>query len=142
MGVQIRVEAAQMFVGGRWTASSSGDVFEATSPANGEIIATLPRGTRDDARAAIAAAGEAAPRWARLSAFERAAAMERIAITIEERREELARTLSLDQGKPLVAEAYAEVEELVAYFRMAAADATRIDGLMPPSVDAAKRVHV
>jgi acyl-CoA reductase-like NAD-dependent aldehyde dehydrogenase len=142
LGVQVRVEAASMHVDGRWTASSSGDVFEATSPSSGEIIATLPRGTRDDARAAIAAAGKAATGWARLSAFDRAAAMERIAVAIEERHEDLARTLTLDQGKPLVAEAYAEVEELVAYFRMAAADATRIDGLMPPSVDAAKRVLV
>jgi acyl-CoA reductase-like NAD-dependent aldehyde dehydrogenase len=131
-----------MYVAGRWMASASGDVFEATSPSTGEIIATLPRGTRDDARAAIAAAGEAAPRWARVSAFERAAAMERIAVAIEGRRDDLARTLSLDQGKPLLAEAYSEVDELVAYFRMAAADATRIDGLMPPSVDAAKRVLV
>ena len=142
MGVQIRVETASMYVGGRWTASASGDVFEARSPSTGEIIATLPRGTRDDARAAIKTAGEAAAGWARRSAFERAAAMERIATTIEGRREDLARTLTLDQGKPLIAEAYAEVDELVAYFRMAAADATRIDGAMPPSVDAAKRVLV
>jgi succinate-semialdehyde dehydrogenase/glutarate-semialdehyde dehydrogenase len=39
-----------------------------------------------------------------------------------------------------MAEAYGEVEELLAYFRMAAAEATRLEGLMPPSVDADKRV--
>jgi succinate-semialdehyde dehydrogenase/glutarate-semialdehyde dehydrogenase len=66
--------------------------------------------------------------------------MERVADLIEERRDDLARTLTLDQGKPLHAESYGEVEELVAYWRMAAADATRIAGSMPPSVDAAKRV--
>jgi acyl-CoA reductase-like NAD-dependent aldehyde dehydrogenase len=142
LGVQLRVEAASMYVAGRWAASASGDVFEATNPSTGEIIATLPRGTRDDARAAISAAGEAARGWARVSAFDRAAAMERIAVAIEGRRDDLARTLTLDQGKPLLAEAYAEVDELVAYFRMAAADATRIEGLMPPSADAAKRVLV
>jgi succinate-semialdehyde dehydrogenase/glutarate-semialdehyde dehydrogenase len=66
--------------------------------------------------------------------------MDRIADLIEERRDDLARTLTLDQGKPLYAESYGEVDELVVYWRMAAADATRIVGTMPPSVDASKRV--
>ena len=59
---------------------------------------------------------------------------------IDERRDDLAHTLALDQGKPLRAEAHDEVEELIAYFEMAAADARRMEGLMPPSVDANKRV--
>jgi succinate-semialdehyde dehydrogenase/glutarate-semialdehyde dehydrogenase len=66
--------------------------------------------------------------------------MERVAGLVEDRRDDLARALTLDQGKPLHAEAYDEVDELVAYWRMAAADATRISGAMPPSVDAAKRI--
>jgi acyl-CoA reductase-like NAD-dependent aldehyde dehydrogenase len=48
--------------------------------------------------------------------------------------------LTLDQGKPLHAEAYGEVDELVEYWRNAAADATRLEGSLPPSVDANKRV--
>jgi acyl-CoA reductase-like NAD-dependent aldehyde dehydrogenase len=66
--------------------------------------------------------------------------MERVADVLDERREDLAHTLTLDQGKPLRAEAHSEVEELIDYFAMAAADARRMDGLMPPSVDANKRV--
>jgi succinate-semialdehyde dehydrogenase/glutarate-semialdehyde dehydrogenase len=66
--------------------------------------------------------------------------MERVAQLIVERRDDLARTLTLDQGKPLRAESYGEVDELVEYFRMAAADATRIEGSMPPSIDASKRI--
>ena len=129
-----------MVVGGAWTESESGARFEATSPATGESLGTLPEGTREDARRAIAAANAARRDWAARSAFERAAAMNRIADLIEERRDDLARTLTRDQGKPLQAEAYGEVEELVVYWRMAAADATRLAGSMPPSVDAAKRV--
>jgi acyl-CoA reductase-like NAD-dependent aldehyde dehydrogenase len=60
------------------------------------------------------------------SAFERAAAMERIADIVEEPRHPLAWTLTLDQGEPLLTEAYDEVDELVQYFRMAVADATRL----------------
>jgi acyl-CoA reductase-like NAD-dependent aldehyde dehydrogenase len=129
-----------MLIAGEWVASESGARFEATSPATGEVIGSVPEGTREDARRAIAAANEAAPAWAALSAFERARACERVADAIGSRRDELARTLTLDQGKPLKAEAYDEVDELAEYWRMAAGDARRLEGLMPPSVDAAKRV--
>jgi len=129
-----------MYVGGAWTESESGAVTEATSPATGETIGTVPEGTREDAQRAIVAANAAWRDWAARSAFERAAAMERVAHLIVERRDDLAQTLTLDQGKPLHAESYGEVDELVEYFRMAAADATRIEGSMPPSIDASKRI--
>lgn len=129
-----------MHIGGVWVESDSDATMTATSPATGETIGSVPEGTRDDARRAIAAANAAARDWAARSAFERAEAMERVAAIVGERRDELARTLSLDQGKPLRAEAYDEVDELGEYWRMAAADARRLEGSMPPSVDAGKRV--
>jgi acyl-CoA reductase-like NAD-dependent aldehyde dehydrogenase len=131
-----------MYVAGEWVESESGATMEATSPGTGERIGSVPEGTRDDAQRAIAAANAAWREWAARSPFERARALERVADLVAERRNDLARTLTLDQGKPLKAEAYDEVGELEEYFRMAAADATRIEGLMPPSVDAAKRVFV
>jgi acyl-CoA reductase-like NAD-dependent aldehyde dehydrogenase len=129
-----------MYVAGGWTEGESDARMEATSPATGKPIGTVPEGTRADVRRAIAAANAARREWAGTSAFERAAAMERIAQIIEERRDELARTLTLDQGKPLQAEAYDEVDELIEYFDMAGADVKRLEGAMPPSVDAGKRV--
>ena len=100
----------------------------------------MPEGTRADVQRAIEAAASGWPGWAALSAFDRSRAMRRVAEAIDGRRQDLARTLSLDQGKPLRAEADDEVEELIAYFDMASADAVRIEGLLPPSVDARKRV--
>jgi acyl-CoA reductase-like NAD-dependent aldehyde dehydrogenase len=129
-----------MYLAGEWSTGESEARMEATSPATGETIGTVPEGTREDVRRAIAAANDAWREWAALSAFDRAAAMERVAEIIEERREELAHTLTLDQGKPLKAEAYDEVDELVEYFDMAGGDARRLEGAMPPSVDAGKRV--
>ena len=131
-----------MYVAGDWAESESGERLEATSPATGETIGTVPAGTRDDVRRAVAAANASWPGWAALSAFERARACERVAEAIAARRDELARTLTLDQGKPLRAEAYDEVDELEDYWRTAAAEATRVEGLMPPSVEAANRVLV
>ncbi len=130
----------QMFVGGSWQASSSGETFDATSPATGEVIATVPQGDRGDATGAIEAARGAADGWARLTAFERAAKMHAVGDLIEARRDELARTLTLDQGKPLRAEAFDEVNELVEYWRMAAEDAKRLGGELPNSFSPGKRV--
>jgi succinate-semialdehyde dehydrogenase/glutarate-semialdehyde dehydrogenase len=129
-----------MWIGGGWVDAEGGATFEASSPSTGEVIGTVPEGTRADAQRAIDAASRAAPGWAGLSAFDRAAAMRRVAGAIDQRKEDLADTLALDQGKPKRAEAYDEVQELIAYFEMAAADATRMEGLIPPSIDANKRV--
>jgi succinate-semialdehyde dehydrogenase/glutarate-semialdehyde dehydrogenase len=132
--------AQQMFVGGSWQPSAGGETFQAVSPATGEPIGTVPQGDRGDARRAIAAARAAADGWQRLTAFERAAKMHAVGDLIESRREQLARTLTLDQGKPLRAEAFGEVDELIEYWRMAAEDAKRLGGELPNSFSPGKRV--
>jgi acyl-CoA reductase-like NAD-dependent aldehyde dehydrogenase len=132
--------AQLMFMGGEWQASATGETFEASSPATGELIGTVPQGDREDARRAIAAARAAAEAWARLTAFERGAKMHAVGDIIESRRNDLARTLTLDQGKPLRAEAFDEVDELVDYWRMAAEDAKRLGGELPSSFSPGKRV--
>ena len=132
----------RLFVDGDWTEPVSGGTFDAVNPATGEVIGRVALGARRDAELAIKAAVGAAAGWGKTTPFDRAHALERIADTLEHRRDALARILSLDQGKPLQAEGYGEVEELILYFRMAAADATRIEGLMPPSTDPGKRVLV
>jgi succinate-semialdehyde dehydrogenase/glutarate-semialdehyde dehydrogenase len=75
-----------------------------------------------------------------MTAFERAAKMHAVGDIIESRRDELARTLTLDQGKPFKAEAFGEVDELIEYWRMAAEDAKRLGGELPNSFSPGKRV--
>jgi acyl-CoA reductase-like NAD-dependent aldehyde dehydrogenase len=130
----------EMLIDGAWVAARSGATFRAESPATGAPIGEVPAGDREDARRAIAAANRAADAWARTTAFERAAVMHRVADALEERRDELAHTLTLDQGKPLRAESYDEVEELVLYWRMAAEDAKRLEGRLANSFSPGKRV--
>ena len=60
--------AQQMFIGGDWQPSATGETFEATSPANGAVIGSVPQGDRDDARRAIEAARD---RGRRLGAADR-----------------------------------------------------------------------
>ena len=66
--------------------------------------------------------------------------MHAVADIIESRRDELAHKLTLDQGKPLRAESFDEVDELIEYWRMAAEDAKRLGGELPNSFSPGKRV--
>ena len=132
--------ATRMFVDGEWCDAASGATVEALSPATGESLGPVAEGDRDDARRAIAAAGAAFGAWAARTAFERAELLHRVADVCERRADELARTLTLDQGKPLKAEAEGEVGELVEFFRMAAEDGKRLTGTIPEPAAPGRRV--
>jgi succinate-semialdehyde dehydrogenase/glutarate-semialdehyde dehydrogenase len=75
-----------------------------------------------------------------LKGFERAQRLHRIAEAIEHRREELGHLLTLDQGKPMGAEALGEVDEAAEYFRIAAEDLKRLEGRVLPSASPSKLV--
>jgi acyl-CoA reductase-like NAD-dependent aldehyde dehydrogenase len=132
--------ATRMFVDGDWCDAASGATIEATSPATGESLGPVAEGSREDARRAIAAANAAFPSWAARTGFERAELLHRAADACERRRDELAHILTLDQGKPLKAEAEGEVGELIEFFRMAAEDGKRLTGTIPESATPGRRV--
>src|SRR5439155_2030577 len=128
MTIEVARTVKKMFVDGRWVESESGEVFDADSPATGEVIAQVPKGTRADAQRAVEAAHGARGAMAKLKGFERSKRLYRIAQAIENRRDELGHLLTLDQGKPLKAEALGEVDECTEYFRIAAEDLKRLEG--------------
>ena len=128
-----------LLIDGSWGAASSGAVRDAVSPGHGGVFATVAWGTREDAGAAVEAASRASRGWAALSAAERSACCFAAAGAVSAQRSSLIAALTEDQGKPL-AEAGDEVDELVAYFRMAGEDATRLHGSVPPSVARNRRV--
>jgi succinate-semialdehyde dehydrogenase/glutarate-semialdehyde dehydrogenase len=130
----------RMFTDGAWCDAASGATVEATSPATGESLGPVAEGDREDARRAIAAANTAFPTWGARTGFERAELLHRVADACERRRDELARVLTLDQGKPLKAEAEGEVGELIEFWRMAAEDGKRIAGTIPESAAPGRRV--
>jgi len=140
MTIDVAKSVKKMFVDGKWVESESGELFDADSPATGEIIAQVPKGTRADAQRAVEAAHRARASMAGLKGFERSKRLHRIAEAIEKRSDELARLLTLDQGKPLKAEAMGEVAEAVEYFRIAAEDLKRLEGRVLPSASPTKLV--
>src|SRR4029077_17878563 len=127
MTVEVASSLRKMFVDGAWVDSESGRHRDSVSPATGAVIAQVPVGTREDAKRAVAAAHKARGAVAAMKGFERARRLHKIADVVASRREDLARILTLDQGKPLVAEAYGEVDEAEQYFRIAAEDLKRLE---------------
>jgi len=140
MTIDVARSVKKMFVDGNWVESESGQLFDADSPATGEIIAQVPKGTRVDAQRAVEAAHKARGAMAKLKGFERSKRLHRIAEAIEKRSDELGRLLTLDQGKPLKAEAMGEVAEAAEYFRIAAEDLKRLEGRVLPSASPTKLV--
>src|ERR1700684_4684831 len=99
-----------LYIDGAWRLGVA-ESAAAVSPSSGETFATVAVASPVDVDDAVCAAAAACPEWAGASAFERAGWFGKVIAGIGARREELARALTLDQGKPL-AEAFDEVEEL------------------------------
>lgn len=91
----------RMWIGGEWVDSVSGRVLEVANPATEELLDTVPAGVPADMQRAVAAARDAFPRWRRVTAVERANLLHESAAKIRGHFEELARLLTLEEGKPL-----------------------------------------
>ena len=136
----VTVRTLQNFVAGEWVASTGDNARSIVSPVTGEVLAEAPNASAEDVDRAVAAARAAQPRWAASSAWDRAKVCHAIADLIDERREEFARELSLEQGKPYAAEALGDIDETAENFRIAAEDVKRMETAIVPSQDVAKRI--
>jgi acyl-CoA reductase-like NAD-dependent aldehyde dehydrogenase len=129
----------RLHIGGDWVEAASGETFESDSPATGDVLAVVSKAGPEDGRRAIEAAGRARHATAALGVEERARLCDAIAERIDGRRDELARTLALEQGKPL-REALGEVEFAAGLYRDAAGYVQRLETGILPSPDPRKRV--
>ncbi len=118
-----------MFIDGKWSLASDGGSRELRNPANGEIIATVAEGTRDDAERAIRNAHEAffAGAWGETNAADRSRLLLRLADKIEEHATEFAHIETLNAGKPL-READFDVADAANCFRYYAGLANKPQG--------------
>jgi acyl-CoA reductase-like NAD-dependent aldehyde dehydrogenase len=113
------------FVDGKWI--EDGDPVEIRAPYDGSVIASVFQGRREHAEAAIAAAVKAFGTTRRLPAFERQRVLRRVSENISERKQEFARTMAQEAGKPIKA-ARTEVERAIFTFNVAAEESTRLYG--------------
>jgi acyl-CoA reductase-like NAD-dependent aldehyde dehydrogenase len=109
----------------------TGETVEIRSPYDGSAVALVHRAGPDDVERAISGAVEAFETTRRLPSWQREQVLEGIAARIAARREELARTIALEAGKPIKT-ARAEVDRAVFTFQIAAEEAKRIYGEIVP----------
>jgi len=93
----------QVFIGGEFVDSASGETMKVIAPATGEVIASVPRCSAEDVDRAVAAAREAWPAWSEKTPKDRSELLHRMADVMDEHAEELAQLESLNVGKPLMA---------------------------------------
>lgn len=95
--------------------------FDVFNPATGEVFAKAPSGSPEQLEAAIAAAKDAFKTWSVLSYDQRQRYLDAYADALLEHRDELARLLTLEQGKPLKTMAEPEVDQAISWIRQIAA---------------------
>lgn len=130
-----------LFIDGKFGASTSGARLGVTDPATEEVIAEVAVASRDDAIRAIAVADEARRTWAARTAGERADVLWRWHDLIVEHADRLAVLLTVEQGKPLD-EASGEIAYSAAFIRWFAEEARRAYGEVLPSNRAGRRLLV
>lgn len=122
----------KLFIDGQWIDGCDARTFAVTDPATGETLVEVPDGGAADAQAAVDAAARALPEWRSRTAQERARIIKRWHQLIVGRKEDLARLMSLEQGKPL-RESRAEIDYGAAYVEWFAEEARRAYGDVIPS---------
>ena len=116
-----------LFIGGDWRQSTSGSTLKVYDPATGEAIKTIADASVDDGTAALDAAVESAPDWAKTPPRDRAEILRRAFDLIQERQDQVALLMTLEMGKPL-AESKAEVKYGSEFLRWFSEEAVRVFG--------------
>jgi succinate-semialdehyde dehydrogenase/glutarate-semialdehyde dehydrogenase len=130
----------QLYIDGEFTDGTGTEVYEVNSPVTGEHIANIPVASPADVDRAVAAAHRATEEMRHWTAFERADLCLRIFDLWQDRIEAMARTLTLEQGKPFRAEAIDDIAESGDYFQIAAEDAKRLAGQLIPTTERTRRM--
>lgn len=131
----------QALINGRWRDASSKETLAVTNPANGQQLGSVPKMGAAETREAIDAAAGALPAWRALTAKERSAILRRWFELMMEHQDDLARLMTLEQGKPL-AEAKGEISYAASFIEWFAEEGKRIYGDTIPGHQADKRLLV
>ena len=120
-------------IGGHWVASESGKTYPITSPASKDtVLGEFQTSGEADALQAVAAAQEALPGWSETPAPARASVLFRALEILRRRADDIARTITIEEGKPL-ADAQGEVKRAMNIMEYAAGEGRRMFGYTTPS---------
>ena len=123
----------QNFIGGKWVDSVSGRTYPIHNPAHKNmVLGEFQTSGGDDSLVAVEAAQEALPGWSGTPAPARAAILFRALDIMRERADDIARTITLEEGKP-IADAQGEVKRAMNIIEYAAGEGRRMFGYTTPS---------
>jgi aldehyde dehydrogenase (NAD+) len=126
------VQEYKLFINGEWVESSTGETFDDINPATLELIGKIHKASKDDVQRAVESAQDAFDSWSGTPAPRRAMILFRAARMLEERKEELARLMTIEMGKVLK-EARGDVQEAIDITYYAAGEGRRLSGETTPS---------
>jgi acyl-CoA reductase-like NAD-dependent aldehyde dehydrogenase len=122
----------QNFIDGEWVDAASGETFDSTSPATGELIGTFPKSGPEDVDRAVEAAKRAYEEWRLVPAPARGEILYRFGQLVRDHKEELALLMSREMGKVLP-EAGGDVQEAIDMSFYMAGEGRRLFGHTTPS---------
>lgn len=132
---------SQAFLDGQWRDADDKTRFSVSNPATGELLGEVPRMGGAETVRAVDAANAALPAWRSLLARERAAILQRWYHLILANADDLARMMTLEQGKPLI-EAKGEVVYAASFIEWFAEEAKRLYGDTLPTTGVDRRLMV
>lgn len=122
----------KLFINGEWVESSTGETFDDINPATLELIGKIHKASDDDVKRAVDSAEDAFESWSSTPAPQRGKILFRAARMLEERKEELARLMTMEMGK-VIKEARGDVQEAIDMTYYAAGEGRRLFGETTPS---------
>jgi len=128
------------YINGNWIKGESGNL-SVNNPATGEVLATVPKISSNQVKAAVDDAEIAFQSWSKEVAETRSAYLRQLYNLILENEEDLGRTITLEQGKPLK-EAIGEVRYGASFVQWYSEEAKRVSGEMIPASHKNKRIMV
>ena len=122
----------KLFLNGEWSDSSTGETFEDINPATLETIGVFQKASLEDVLSAVDCAKDAFESWSTTPAPQRGKILFRAARMLEERKERLARLMTIENGK-ILKEARGDVQEAIDMAYYAAGEGRRLLGETTPS---------
>ena len=120
------------YIAGEWVDAATGETFESTSPADGELIGVFPKSGPEDVDRAVAAAKEAYAEWRLVPAPKRGEILFRFAQLVTDHKAELTDLMTHEMGK-VKAEAGGDVQEAIDMSYYMAGEGRRLFGQTTPS---------
>ncbi len=134
-------DVKRMYIDGQWTLAEGAATFDVINPADQTIVAQVANGAAPEIQRAVRAAHGAFREWSVLAPKDRGRILLAIQELMEKRRDDLARLVTLENGKPFE-EARKEVQFSLGYFGWFAEEARRMTGEWVPSPQPGKRYWV